>query len=943
MRTMPKMLALCMSAMILLPVWNAGLAQSAPEYQQPYGDQGGQPYLLEIPEGAVVREVAVYLNSDQSVSGLEMRYEREPGGERTATNLVGRRVGEPLVLTFDSTDRLLELELGYISGRGLTNFVIAFDKGATGLAGQPNTTGASTKSLAPGEEFAGLTIMADNERIYALGLISRPAPGGGATAEPEAPWGNNQRQAALDETPPWARNDPPANTTSAPPQSTGRPSDAPWQTSTQSLQQPPWSNETQPPASPSSDGWGNEQGQPVQGSWEDQSSQQPWDNNQQPQQPPWTTDQSPVAQAPTQQSSTPPWQQRQPASQASTPPWQTGNSQQHAGNSSTGRFGQATNQVANVSGQYLGVWVESSKPFRRDGDGIDTPEVWTAPRTILLAPSGQSGMILRYHEKPEIFTTLTKQSDTNYSGGGVTVTFSKSGTSQYARISGSNADLGGTFEPARVADGVLSSERFSPAARGDRDSRRGLFNQSGLTSEWNNNFYSYDGLEMDLFDYLRGRKVQIFKQPDSFDYAIDDNLNLGLPYGLRGYNTPRSTSRQTEALITNASTYQKSMSVNFGSALDTPKGGFSSKTSYEKTTGTRDKSSALNAIGIARIERYVLVLDKPNMVLADGFRRDLESFINNPANPQNIIRTYGSHYANAITYGGLGKAEKTMNSQQIGSYVSEKITSQQSVSFKGATLDGGFSSATSSSNSNESVFTQDDFLAVGGSGSMSASGWTVSDRDTVPVRYDLRPLSDLLSPLYFPSKGDVARARKVNAARAKLSDAVTAHMASGPAFSDENIAPRLYRVEIHSLRCLDKGHDPSNSISVFGKIAMIYHDDGGVRTIDLFDKPEPVPLFCNNSSSNRGMPLGQKVTIIASRNTEESRLSGFASLMIFPIRLTEADDGVFDPHDPIEDPRGNDVQVQLSTLANGQKRFLTFGTGEYAPTLRLEYTVTELK
>ncbi|MEP0189740.1 MAG: MAC/perforin domain-containing protein [Erythrobacter sp.] len=923
---MLKGIPLWIGAMLLVPVAAPVLSQTSLQYQEPFGDVGGQPFLLEIPEDAKVREVAVYINADKSVAGIEMRYEEQPNGERKTTNFVGRRVGQPIILTLGSAEQLLELELGYVQGGGLTNLVVAHNNGAIGLPGEPNPTQRLTKRMDPGGEFAGLTIRADSERIYALGMIVRPGAAPIATQQ-SGPWGQNQAQQAVEGPAPWTQN----QGNPAPSQGAAAPQQAPWNTAqAQQPAQTQWQNSDPSATSSVPAPWAN-------------NTQQAATSAAQPA-PPWANAQGSAPQTSPQQSAPPPppWQQPSAPQPAATPPWQSGSSQQQAANQNAGQFGQAVAQAVNPADQYVGAWVESGVTFQRKGDGVETPELWNAPRTIILAKNGQSGMTLGYHERPELFISLTRRNDTSFSGNGVTVNFSESGGSQYARITSAQSGLGGTFEPARVADGVLSTERFSESVRAERDNRRGLFNQGGLTSSWNNNFYSYDGLDVDLFDHLRGRKVQIFKQPGNFDYAIEDNLNLGLPYGLRGFKTPRSTSRQTEALLTNASTFQDSMSVNFGGGIAAPQGGFSSKTTYEKTTGAREKKSALDAIGIARIERYVLVMDKPNLVLANNFRRAMESFINNPSNPQSIINTYGSHYANAITYGGLGKAEKTMSSQEIGKFVSEKVSVQASGSVKVVSLEGGFSLANSSSDTKSSMFSQNEFVAVGGSGSMSASGWTVSDRDTVPVRYDLRPLSDLLSPLYFPSEGDLRRTSAVFAARDVLSKAITAHMASGPTFPDENVGPRIFRIDVHSLQCLDKGHDPTDGISVSGAISLVYYGDSGVETVRLFDKPKPIPMLCTKAEG-AGIKLGQQITVVTSRNTPESRKSGFGSVSIFPVKLTEADDNIFDPDDPIEDPRGGDVQRKLSDLATGQKQFLTFGTGQWAPRLRLEYTVTELK
>lgn len=692
-----------------------------------------------------------------------------------------------------------------------------------------------------------------------------------------------------------------------------------------------------PPApTPTSNGsgsnpqWGtNEQ----QGNgWDSQSQGNGW-GSQQPRQP--SQPQQP------QSPESPPWatstgnQSQQPSS----PPWK-GNSGSNTGTSNGGGFGQS--QPADSWSKYEGVWVEADRraELRNDADG---PINWKTPRLITMRKVKNGQVILRYHDNPTWFTPLTKRSDTQYSDGRTTVNFSKSGDSYYADISGPQG-TGGTFEQAKTADDQVSRDRFNT---NNTESRRTPYNGEGFTKDWNYTFHSYDGLNMDLFVPERGKKVQIFKTPGDFDYAQDDNINQSLVWGLRGLRLRTSSARQTETMITNASTFQDEMSYNFGGGISTPKGSLGANYSREQTSGGSLRSGTTRALGIARVERFGLMLDKPNAQLSDGFRRRMQMLIDGRDTPENFIGTFGTHYANAIIYGGLGRATKDMRSTEVGNFLSEKYSASVNGGVKGASLNGGFSEARSSSTNQQSVFTAEQFEAIGGSGSMSLSGWNVQDSDTVPVRYDLRPLSELLSPIYFPSNGDQNTVIKQNQARAKLSRAIEARMRSAPRLPDRYVGPRIYRVTFNKLTCLDNGDEGDATVDVYGKIAFGYHDDTGTKSINLFSATESSPksIYCQRGNSS-GVSLDRTALIVLSATAPSGSDSGFGRFYITDSQLFEDDNSFTDLDDRIN--ADNRSTRLLSTAVaqagrTGQVRDRFGSASADAPTLQVEYTITELK
>lgn len=657
----------------------------------------------------------------------------------------------------------------------------------------------------------------------------------------------------------------------------------------------------------------------------------------------------PAGQQTGQQSGPPAWAQgQQQGQQAAAPPWG-----QNAGiNGGGGQFGEPETPAQGPHSLVEGVWVELNRRTQPEGDGTRTAITWSSPKYLRVIPLSDNSVALLTGGIATAWNVLNRQSETRYSGSGMNVNITKTADSLYLNVSGGS--ISGRYEIARTANGDFSRDRFDIP---DRDSRRGLFNQDGLTREWNTNFHSFDGLDMNLFDPLAGRRQQIFKQPGDFDYAIDDNLNLGLPYGLRGYRTRMSSSRQTEALITNAASFQRSMSMNFGGGISTPKASFGASYSYEKTSGTRQRSSNMSALGFARIERYTLILDEPNAQLSENFKRAVESLADGRMSAQNFVSTFGTHYAKAISYGGLGKAEKTMTSMQVAEFLSEKSSYSANGGAKGATLNGGFSEGKSTENSTESVFTRDEFEAVGGSGAMSFNGWQVSDNDTVPVRYDLRRLSDLITPLFFDMKS-FEDATKYLRAHNKLRTAIDQRMNGAPPFANGYAGPKFYEIELHSLRCTAKGDEKTDTVTLRGNMELAYTDDTGPKSISLFSNAAGEAMTCGSGRKN----LTLKPLIVLSNGSSGSSSRDFGSFSISS-NLTEVDEGprrstgeqVRDGFltgfslglanravRDIDDTIGGASMLQpLVRTANGERRTMSFGRNP-APTIVVDYTVREI-
>lgn len=542
-----------------------------------------------------------------------------------------------------------------------------------------------------------------------------------------------------------------------------------------------------------------------------------------------------------------------------------------------------------AGGQFDGPWIESNKPPEQRGDGVTGPVTWILPEAILIRSAGDV-LSIHFDANPSGSITLNKTGENAFSGGGHQASFEPIDGGYRLTLTGGGRSR--AFDMARTSEGLLSRQRFDPEARAETDNRRGLFNQAGLVRGWNAMFHSYRGEDMDLFNPARGRAVMIFKQPGARDHATDDNISKSLPYGVRGYPTNLTDAQQLETVISNANSFQKSMSYNFGGGGGTEKASLGVNVSRETAAGTENSSGNTKAMGLARAETFVLVLDKPNIELASGFRSDILRLAGGQMTAAAFRQAYGTHYAAAIHYGGIGKAERVVTTRELKDFVSESTTVSAEGAFKGVKMNGGFTAASGSTAGASSMFSKTAWRASGGSGSMSEGGWTVGEENSMPIRYDLRPLSDLVSPLYFAEEWDSPRRGALIGARQQLAAEIERHLASQPGLDDRLTTPIIYGLTFHSLVCMNNGDEGRADAWLFGKINAQVRGLDGTETLILFEGLEGglKKVVCDGRSEH---PI-EKTVYVA-----DSRTAGTAYFSILTEGLHEDDNSFTDPDDPL--------------------------------------------
>jgi hypothetical protein len=179
------------------------------------------------------------------------------------------------------------------------------------------------------------------------------------------------------------------------------------------------------------------------------------------------------------------------------------------------------------------------------------------------------------------------------------------------------------------------------------------------------------------------------------------------------------------------------------------------------------------------------------------------------------------------------------------------------------------SAGTSTSTSTQSC------SALGGQGVDGA--WSLSDDDSIPLLYDLRPLSELINVVTFP-EADHNAALRLNAARNILEREINARLAvagnlSSSPLRREGRAPQVWDIMVTEVKCVFTG-DPNaqiGTIDVLGRISAEFKDVRGTIPLQLFGTQFDLsagkeafkfqPMTCGGMNS-AGIPVNQTVRLL---------------------------------------------------------------------------------
>lgn len=554
----------------------------------------------------------------------------------------------------------------------------------------------------------------------------------------------------------------------------------------------------------------------------------------------------------------------------------------------------ASGPAAAAAVSFDGPWVADTKLAQSSGDGIADAVTWTM-REALWITSTDNAITIHFDANPAGSVTLMKVGDSQYQGDGYSAAFTVIDR-KTIRLALSGGGRSREYAISKGPSGIkLSRTRTRP----ETDDEIDTFTAGNLVPRYKDMFFSFRSEKMDLFNANRGRALQIFREPESTDFSIESNFqSKTIPLGLRAEEIRRTEGNQLEAVITNTSSFEKSMSLNFGASGSFKGVNSAWEYSREESKGADRSDGTTKAFGLARSEVYALLLDKPNMLLSADFKYDILQLAQGRTSAQAIVGKYGTHYANAIHYGGIGKAQRTVTTSEFKQWAKESNGYKQEGGFDGGPAasikaKGGLTMASGDSRGGSSMFSTESWSASGGSGSMTSLGWNVDERNAVPVRYDLRPLSELISPIFFGEEWSTAQRAGLLQARAGLDAEITRYLQSQQRADERTLGPAVYQLTFHGLKCVNNGDEGKADAYLYGDINVQVIGQEPGQTVNLFTAQEsnPTKISCNGGAEH---PINRTVFVTGSRKGD-----GAASFLMSASGLYEDDNSFTDLDDPI--------------------------------------------
>ena len=609
-----------------------------------------------------------------------------------------------------------------------------------------------------------------------------------------------------------------------------------------------------------------------------------------------------------------------------------------------------------------GPWVEDGVQPQKNGDGVTTAITWTVAETIYIASAADDTLTLYFDKRPADVVSMRKTGENQYAGGGYTARFfGLDKTSMRLNLDSNGARR--EFAIATVPSGAkLSRSRIRP----EDDDEIDVFTSGALIGGYNEMLTSYRSEKMDLFNPSRGKASRIFKTPESTEFSVDPNLRSSrVPLGVSGTWFPQTEATQLESVITNMASFEKSMSLNFGLSGSFKGATGGAEATREESKGADRTDGTTKAFGLARAEVYTLFLDKPNMLLDPGFKFDILQLADGTYSADQFRKKYGTHYAASIQFGGIGKNQRTVTTTEFKNWSKESTSYKQEGGFDAgpaASLKskGGLTMASGDAKGGTSMFSSESWKSVGGTGSVTSLGWSVDLNNAVPVRYDLRPLSELISPIFLPDEWGSAKRGALLNARNQLDAEITRYLQSQPKPDDRLIGPAVYRVTFHSLKCTNNGDDGKGDAKLYGKISAKLMGLEGEVDVSLLDASEDSPqtVSCNDGAE---LPINRTEFITSARTGNDA--SKFGRFKIIATDVFEYDPTAVDYDEQVYSPAKFQnipgtpifdfskpqlpIEVVLREWRADQPRVDIEGTqltgGEYAPKLQIRVSFQQIQ
>jgi hypothetical protein len=551
---------------------------------------------------------------------------------------------------------------------------------------------------------------------------------------------------------------------------------------------------------------------------------------------------------------------------------------------------------------------------------------WTEPQAMLVefgdtAAVSFSGMVNPTVRAPLITDEARKRRDRDYAfqyatGDGnfwIGVEIQRLKGQDYAFLNfdhktPNRRDLIGRYREARLGDtggdvvAKRNRDRADVVASGQ--SRKGLFELSNVAKSYDYILHGYDAPTMSLKNIDAGKKEAIFGESNAFQYYLSNRAAKAVPDGLLFFEIAQGKTDETQTIMASEREVSDTISQSISAAV--PIRGVPVAASYSQTesSGMKSSSQSMMAMGTSRQYTHAFVLDKPNNFLSADFTGKLLTLYNasdsqRAAAAADMVNLYGTHYANAIIYGGLGFVKERMDAKTYGTMAEKAYTASLSAGDKSmAGVEMTQSESTKRVAATTSNYTSKTWESRGGAGSFSANGWNVAMENAVPVYYDLRTIDELIEPVILSKVlTGLHDPKKAEAARNALKSAIENRFAQFPVPGNASRKPAVYALNIKGIACINGGDEGEKTpIDLFGNITLSVFDGSGTREVVLFDAQKAQNLKCDGQTNSTVVGAQSPILWFADGS------NGSAAAPVHPARidydLYEDDNSFTDLDDP---------------------------------------------
>lgn len=346
--------------------------------------------------------------------------------------------------------------------------------------------------------------------------------------------------------------------------------------------------------------------------------------------------------------------------------------------------------------------------------------------------------------------------------------------------------------------------------------------------------YNYHGQDVTQMSPLPGRaskqpKSKIFHMFDPSDersreYTVQPPVVI--PWGTNYFQIEQGGVVQKETVAKTTREFQDGFGFSLGASVEVPEvaefsanGAF--KTSTEKMIA--EERTAIYSNGWYAY--YALVADRARLSLDEKFLIDVQDLKDGRMKPAQFFSIYGTHYAHAVTYGQRIRFQTIVSKKALSTKLEKewKVGQESKAAIEGVVVGLKSEFEKSDSSTFEKENEARDSFAYGEAGGISNSLEEIMVGDNAnrvtPVAYDLRPIWELFSPLYFD---DPAIYRDLRSTMQTALYTYAMRDVNENVLNDVNLMPSILRVQLQRLVPVAAGDG-----AFYGKVEIVEKDRNG--------------------------------------------------------------------------------------------------------------------